>query len=309
MYRRQYRSSLVLLAVSGFLFTAASSADPTPYDKINSDTAVAPISVRPVRGGVTVLEGSGGNIGVLSGPDGLLLVDAGIAVSRQKIESALRQMSPPKLRYVIDTHWHWDHTDGNAWAHEDGATLIAHENTARHLNESITVAEWGHTFAPVVAAGRPTVLVDATLMLNMNGESIRIRHYDPAHTDGDLSVYFPKSDVLFTGDTWWNGLYPFIDYVAGGSIDGMIRAANTNLELSTGHTSIIPGHGPAGTRAELAEYRDMLVAIRERVAGLKHQGLSLNEVIATKPTGPFDPKWGGGVIDPALFTALVYRGV
>src|SRR5215467_2159027 len=108
-------------------------------------------------------------------------------------------------------------------------------------------------------------------MLSMNDESIRIRHYDPAHTDGDLSVYFPKADVLFTGDTWWNGLYPFIDYAAGGSIDGMIRAANTNLGLATEHTRVVPGHGPVGTRAELSEYRDMLVAIRDRVASLKHQ--------------------------------------
>ena len=122
-------------------------------------------------------------------------------------------------------------------------------------------------------------------------------------------MYFPKADVLFTGDTWWNGLYPFIDYVAGGSIDGMILAANTNLRFSTEQTSVIPGHGRPGRRAELVEYRDMLVAIRERVAGLKDQGLSLNEAIAAKPTEAFDARWGQGIISPALFTALVYHGV
>jgi glyoxylase-like metal-dependent hydrolase (beta-lactamase superfamily II) len=297
------------LAVISVFFTAAAAvAAPTPYDKINAEAAAGPIDIQQAHG-ITVLEGSGGNIGVLPGPDGLLMVDVGIAVSRQKIEAVLRQLSPGKIRYVINTHWHWDHSDGNAWAHEDGATLIAQANTARHLNESIRVVEWGHTFVPVPAAARPTVLVDDALTLNINGESVRICQYAASHTDGDLSVYFPKADVLFTGDTWWNGLYPFIDYVAGGSIDGMIHAANTNLELAGEHTSIVPGHGPIGTRAQLAEYRDMLVAIRGRVAELKQRGLSLNQVLAAKPTEAFDAKYGQDVIGPALFTALVYRGV
>src|SRR5262249_30086344 len=155
-----------LLAASSIVFTATASVGTTPYEKINADTAVAPISVKPVRGGVTVLEGSGGNIGVVAGPDGLLMVDAGVAGARQKIEAAVLQIRAAKVRYVIDTHWHWDHTDGNGWVHEDGATLIAHENTAKHLNESLTVVEWGHTFLPVAAGARPTVLVDAAMGLS-----------------------------------------------------------------------------------------------------------------------------------------------
>jgi glyoxylase-like metal-dependent hydrolase (beta-lactamase superfamily II) len=145
--------------------------------------------------------------------------------------------------------------------------------------------------------------------MKFNGDTVHMRYYGPSHTDGDLSVYFPKADVLFTGDTWWNGLYPFIDYVAGGSIDGMIKAANANIGMVSEHTQVVPGHGPVGGRADLVEYRDMLVSIRNRVAELKQQGKSLQQVIAAKPTAPFDPKWGQSIISPDLFTTLVYRGI
>jgi glyoxylase-like metal-dependent hydrolase (beta-lactamase superfamily II) len=142
-----------------------------------------------------------------------------------------------------------------------------------------------------------------------DGETVRIKHYGRGHTDGDMSVYFAKADVLQTGDTVWNGVYPFIDYVTGGSIDGAIRAANANIAMATNHTRVIPGHGPSGSRADLVAFRDMLLAIRNKVAALKSQGRSLSEVIVAKPTAAYDAKWGGSVISGALFTALVYRGV
>jgi len=300
--------ALALLA-TGALSLAAPSQAATPYDTINADAAQASITATPLRGGVTLLQGSGGNIGVLPGKDGAFMVDAGIAVSRQKLETALKQLGASRIQYVVNTHWHWDHADGNGWAHEDGAQIVAHPNTAKHLNETLRVEEWGHTFTPVAAAARPTVLVAAQKTMPFGDETVRIRPYVASHTDGDLSVYFTKADVLFTGDTWWNGLYPFIDYKGGGSIDGMIRAANDNLAMASDKTIIVPGHGPAGSRAELTEYRDMLVSIRDRVAKLKQQGKTLDQTIAAKPTEPFDAKWGKAIISPALFTTLVYRGV
>ena len=138
---------------------------------------------------------------------------------------------------------------------------------------------------------------------------MRIRTYVDSHTDGDLSVYFEKADVLFTGDTWWNGLYPFIDYAEGGGINGMIAAADANLAMVTDRTIIVPGHGPVGDRMQLVQYRDMLVAIRDRVAALKKEGKTLEQAIAAKPTAAFDDKWGKAIISPTLFTTLVYRGV
>ncbi len=237
------------------------------------------------------------------------MVDTGIAVSERKIKNALHGLDGGKLRYVIDTHWHWDHTDGNGWARRTGATIIADKKAVERLTQTIRVVEWEHTFTPVPKADLPNLIITGDKTLHWNGETVLIRHYRPGHTDGDISVYFTKADVLQTGDTFWNGVYPFIDYVTGGSIDGAIRAANANLALSTDHTIFIPGHGPVGNRAQMTEFRDMLVAIRGKVAALKARGKTLSEVIAAKPSAPYDAKWGKSLISGALFTSLVYRGV
>lgn len=286
-----------------------SADDTTPYAKINAAAAKDPITVKPLRGGVSALYGSGGNIGALVGKDGIFMVDAGIAVSKQKLIDAIHGLNPGKIAYLVNTHWHWDHTDGNEWMHEKGATIIASPKTARHLNQTIRIEEWGHTFTPVAKKARPTVFITSTKNIKFDEETVQIKPYKTSHTDGDLSVYFKKADVLFTGDTWWNGLYPFIDHVEGGSINGMISAANENIGLATENTIVIPGHGPEGARADLIEYRDMLVAIRDRVATLKKQGMTVDQVIAAKPTEKFDAKWGNNVINPSLFVRLVYRGV
>jgi glyoxylase-like metal-dependent hydrolase (beta-lactamase superfamily II) len=288
---------------------AVSASVESPVDKINAEAARAEITVQPLRGHLTAVMGSGGNISVLNSSEGKLMVDAGIAISRPRLEPALNRISTAPVRHLINTHWHFDHTDGNEWIHASGATIIAHENTLNHLSRTMRIDDWSHTFEPAPQGARPTLMVNTKKTLNFGGESVVISHYAPAHTDGDLYVYFTKADVLATGDTWWNGIYPFIDYVAGGSIDGMIQAANASIAFVTDRTLIVPGHGPVGDRQQLIEYRDMLVAIRKNVSVLKKQGKSLEEVIAAKPTAAYDDKWGGFVIDPAFFTRLVYRGV
>jgi glyoxylase-like metal-dependent hydrolase (beta-lactamase superfamily II) len=171
------------------------------------------------------------------------------------------------------------------------------------------VPDWQHTFEPLPPSGRPTSMVKTERTIQFGDETVLIKHDGPAHTDGDLIVYFRKADVLVTGDTYWNGIYPFIDSVAGGNIDGMIKAAELNIARITDNTLIIPGHGAVARRSDLREFRDMLVAIRDNVAALKQQGKSLEEVIAAKPTAAYDAKWGQFVIDPKFFTRLVYRGV
>ncbi|WP_433296408.1 MBL fold metallo-hydrolase [Pseudonocardia sp. CA-142604] len=295
--------------------TPPPNAQKNPYVVLNAAAARGPITVTPLRGGVYMLQGSGGNIGVLPSKDGAFMVDVGIAAAsgsrlpRQRLESALQKLGASHIRYLVNTHYHWDHTDGNSWVHEHGATIIATPGTLRNLSKSIRVVEWAHTFTPVPAAARPTVLVASEKTFTVDGKPVRLRPYGPAHTDGDLSAYFTRADVLFTGDTWWNGLYPFIDHESGGGIDGMIHAANQNIAMVGDGTIVVPGHGPVGRRADLVEYRDMLVAIRNRVADLKRRGLTVEQTIAAKPTQPFDAKWGQGVIGPDLFTTLVYRGV
>lgn len=279
-------------------------------DSIRASAATAPIKVHKLRGNVSVLEGSGGNIAVFTGSDGKVLVDAGITASRPRILEALSGLSNDPVRYLINTHWHFDHADGNEWLKKEGATIIAHENARKHLAEATRVEDWNFNFPPSPADAVPSEVIANDRTLKANGATLALKYYGPSHTDGDLSVTFTEADVLHTGDTYWNGFYPFIDYSTGGSIDGTIRAAEANLTAARDTTIVIPGHGPpASNKTELKAYRDMLVDIREKVAALKKQGRSQEDTIAAKPTATYDAKWGQFAVNPTLFTKLVYMGV
>lgn len=271
--------------------------------------AKAKIETHPLRRGISVLEGSGGNIAVLTGKDGKLLTDSGFTVSRARLVEALNQLSADPITQLINTHWHIDHTDGNDWVHAAGATITAHENTKKHLSTSTRVEGWQYTFPPAPAGALPATVFNDQHRTHHNDTNIALKYYGPAHTDSDISVVFEEADVIHVGDTWWNGIYPFIDYSTGGSIDGMIRATERNLNVITDNTIVIPGHGPVGNKAGLTEFRDMLTTTRNNVAALKKQGKSLDQTIAAKPTAAFDAKWGQLLITPAFFVTLVYSGV
>lgn len=309
--RHRLRLSLAVLAVlvTWSQATPVFAQTTSPVIKINEAAAAAEISVENLRGNISVLYGSGGNIVVFSSSDGKLLVDAGIGVSRPKIEAALARISPAPPKYLINTHWHWDHTDGNEWLHSLGATIIAQENVLKRLSATTRVDDWDYTFQPWPVGARPTVTFKTSKTLRFGGETVLLKNYGTGHTDGDAVIYFKRADVLALGDIFWNGYYPFIDNNTGGGINNVIRWANASIALANDRTIIVPGHGPAGTRAQLVEFRDMLVAIRDNVARLKKQGKSLAEVIAARPTAAYDAKWGGFVIDPEFFTRLVYAGV
>ena len=277
---------------------------------IKDSAAVSPIVTHKLRGNISALEGSGGNIAVLNGPDGKVLVDAGIGVSRPQITKALADLGPEPITHLINTHWHFDHADGNTWLNAAGAKIIAQENTRRRLSEVQRVEDWDYNFLPPPSGGIPSEVFADEHNLKLNGASIALKHYLPAHTDSDISVRFGEADVLHVADTFWNGVYPFIDYSTGGSIDGTIAACEANLAATTADTIIIAGHGqPVSNRAELKEFRDMLVAVREKVSTLKKQGRSRDEIVAAKPTAAFDAEFGNFVIDPGFFTRLVYEGV
>lgn len=304
-------SASAVAATGGWLsppeaFAAARSV----VDLIRAQAATTPITVQGLRGGVSVLEGSGGNIAVLAGTDGKLFVDAGITVSRPRLLEATARLGPEPITHLINTHWHFDHTDGNQWLNMEGAAILAHENTHVHLLSAQRVEDWDFDFPPAPLPAVPSETIATERSMKLNGATLTLRPYAPAHTDGDLSVLFAEADVLHCGDTYWNGIYPFIDYSTGGSIDGMIAATDANLAAATERTIVIPGHGaPASNRVELAEYRGMLVMIRDNVAKLKQEGRSLDETIAARPTADYDAKWGQFVISPAFFTRLVYAGV
>lgn len=269
----------------------------------------ANITVQSLRGNVSALIGSGGNIAVLPGPDGKLIVDSGYLSSRGKIADALTSISLDPVKHLVNTHWHFDHTDGNEWMHSEGATITAHENTRKRLSTSTRVDDWDFTFPPSPAGALPSETFSSEKMLNLNGANIALKYYGPAHTDGDVSVYFTEADVLHTGDTWWNGRFPFIDYSTGGNIHGMIRAAEANVDLANDKTLVIPGHGAIAGKADLVNYRNLLVTVRDRIIELKVEGKSLAEILSAKPTAAYDAKWAGTFIDGEFFTRLVYKGL
>jgi glyoxylase-like metal-dependent hydrolase (beta-lactamase superfamily II) len=304
------------IASAGILTTAAVLSPPHLFaDKENivltarKRAETASIDVQALRGNVSALIGSGGNIGVLTGPDGKVIIDSGYSTSRAKITEALARMGPEPVQHLINTHWHFDHTDGNEWMHSGGATILAHENTKKHLSTTTRVEDWDFTFPPSPAGAIPNEIFDKERALHLNSATIALTYYGPSHTDGDISAYFVEADVLHCGDTWWNGHYPFIDYSTGGNIKGMIKAAEANLGRVTDKTIVIPGHGKVAGKAELTEYRDMLVTIHDRVAAAKKEGKSLDEVTAAKLTKEYDSKWATSFITGDVFTKLVFVGV
>lgn len=299
-------------AATGGWLTPAAAFDKARgiVDMMRDEAAKTKIKVHKLRGNVSILEGSGGNIAVLTGRDGKVFVDAGITASRPRILEAANSLSRDPITHLINTHWHFDHADGNAWLNAEGAEITAHANTHKHLMSTQRVDDWDFNFTPPVLAAVPTDVFDTDKTLKLNGTTLQLKYYGPAHTDSDMSVNFGEPDIVHVGDTYWNGIYPFIDYSTGGSIDGTIKATEANLAVATRRTIIIPGHGtPVSNKEELQAYRDMLVGIRDNVAKLKSQGRSVEDTIAAKPTAAFDAKWGQFVITPEFFTRLVYKGV
>jgi glyoxylase-like metal-dependent hydrolase (beta-lactamase superfamily II) len=272
--------------------------------------ATAMVTVQALRRNVSVLLGAGGNIAVLTGPDGKLVIDAGIITGRPNVSKALASINSHPVKQLINTHWHFDHTGGNEWLHQAGASILAHESTRKHLSKDTRVAgNWQYTFPPSPAGALPSTVFQDDYTAQANGETLMLQHYPPAHTDSDISVLFTEADILLTGDTFWNRDYPFVDYGTGGSIDGQIQAAEANIAKVTEKTIVVPGHGAVGGKGDLVLFRDVLVDIRDNVAALKKQGKPLSEVIAAKPSARYDREWGNLFQNPSDFVALVYQGV
>jgi glyoxylase-like metal-dependent hydrolase (beta-lactamase superfamily II) len=309
--RRQFLAAAGLTAATAWVAPRAlfAKSDDALVPSAFKAAATAKVTVQTLRRNISVLLGAGGNISVLTGPDGKLLVDAEIASARPNVSSALASISADPIKQLINTHWHFDHTGGNEWLHEAGATILAHENTRKHLSEETRVEGWTHTFPAAPAGAIPSTVFKDDYDLHVNGTTLILKHYLPAHTDSDISVHFVEADVFHTGDTFWNRNYPFIDYSTGGSIDGTIRAAEANLAKVTDKMIVIPGHGAVGGKADLKLFRDVMVDVREKVAAFKKQGRSLAEVVAARPGARTDEEWGKGFMTPALFLEWVYQGV
>jgi cyclase len=272
--------------------------------QMRAGMGATPVTSAPLRPNLTMLAGPGGNVVVLNGADGKVVVDTFVQPAWNNLKAALDKIGNQKIATVIDTHWHFDHADNNGAFRKEGAAIVAHDNCKKRMSEAHELL--GAKFPPSPADALPTQTFAATRRIDANGDQLMLGKIPNAHTDTDIYIKFQKANVLHLGDVYFNGMYPFIDTSTGGSINGMIDGANFSMKHADASTKIVPGHGPLGDLAALTTYRDMLVTVRDRVAKLKKSGQSLKEVLAATPTKDLDATWGKGFMQPNDFLAIVY---
>jgi len=259
-----------------------------------------------VADGIYMLLGLGGNIGVSVGEDGILLVDTQFSELMEKIKSAIAEINRGPIRIVLNTNWHYDHAYGNEPLGKSGALIIAHENSRMRMTSEQHYPDFDMHYPAVPKAALPVVTFKDSLTLHFNGEEVQVIHIENAHSDADIVIYLRKANVIHTGDLYFTILYPYIDVSHGGSIDGMIAAAERIIGMIDKNTKIIPGHGPLSNREELTKYRDMLVTLRDRIKSQIKEGKTLEEVLASKPTADFD-KVQAKAIPPEMFVKIIYN--
>ena len=265
-----------------------------------------PITSTKLSDNLTLFMGPGGNVVVLNGKDGKLLVDTFTQFAWDRFKKVLDEISNAPVKLAIDSHWHWDHTDNNVNVRAAGATLIAHENTLKRLKETHDLDVIGLHFDPSPENALPQRTFKESYQMNFSGEHVTLGHLAPAHTDSDIYIHFQKANVLHMGDVFFNGIYSYIDKETSGSIGGMIAGTTKMLAMVDNDTKIVPGHGPLGNKTDLKMFRDMLVTARDRVRKLKSSGKTLEEAVAAKPLSDLDPVWGKGVLNGEAFVHVIY---
>ena len=253
------------------------------------------------------LFGAGGNIAVLTGPEGALVVDSDLVELSAKLRGALARVSDQPPRFLVNTHFHFDHAGGNTTLGRGGTVIVAHDNVRKHLmTRQVVYVGVGIATEPTAREGLPVVTFADGVRFHLNGEDVVVTHVANAHTDSDAFVLFKKANVLHTGDLFMSLGYPFVDAGNGGSLDGVIAAHEKALSLCNDATRVIPGHGQIVSKAELQAYHDMLVVVRKRIADLVRKGRSLEQVQAAGPTREFDPRWGQGFVKPDVFVQRIF---
>jgi len=290
--------AVVAMAVFSMIWPVAVAAQ--------QDFSKVEIKTIDLGSGLAMLQGAGGNIGVSTGPDGVFLIDDQYAPLTKKIRAAIRELSKEPIRFVLNTHWHGDHTGGNENLGQTGVLILAHHRVRERLSSEQFQAIRNRTIPASPKAAWPVVTFEEGVTLHLNGQTIEVTHVDPAHTDGDSIVYFREADLLHMGDTYFSGMYPFIDTSSGGRIDGMIAAAERGLAIAGPKTRIIPGHGPLSNREGLSGTLEMLISVRDRVRNLMAEGLDRAQVIEKKPSRSFDGNYGGGFMKPDVFVGIVF---
>jgi cyclase len=256
---------------------------------------------------VYMLTGAGGNMGLSVGADAVFLIDDQFAPLAPKIKAAIARLTPKPVQWLLNTHFHFDHTGGNEAFGGDGSVIVAHDNVRRRMSTDQLIA-MGSSMNPQKASPKvalPVVTVQGELSFHINGDELHAFHVPRAHTDGDLIVHFRKSDVIHMGDVFFNGNYPFIDASSGGTAAGVIAAHDRVLSLSSDTTRIIPGHGRLATKADLQATRDMLLNVMQRIQEMRRAGKSDADIRAAKPSAEFDARYGGGFVKPEAFVQML----
>ena len=293
-----------LIAVA-VLFLSLMVTGAEAHDEADEFAGVT-VETTPLRGGLFMLSGAGGNMLAGAGKDGAFLVDDQFGPLHSKIRDALSAVGAEPLRFIINTHWHGDHTGGNEAFAKEGVVILAQDNVRRRMSAEQVIKALNRTVPASPEAALPVITFSTEASLHLNGDIAHAIHIEHAHTDGDSLVWFEKANVLHMGDIFFNRMYPLIDLSTGGGINGVIAGVERGLALADGQTQIIPGHGPLASKADLAAYAAMLKDIRSRVAALKAAGKSREEVIAAKPSAAYDEQLGHGFIKPDQLAGFVF---
>jgi glyoxylase-like metal-dependent hydrolase (beta-lactamase superfamily II) len=281
------------------LLLAACVAVPAAAAHAQQDFSAVEIKVHHVAGNVHYLEGQGGNVGVLVGDDGVLMIDDQFAPLSDKLVAAIRTLSDKPIRLLVNTHIHGDHTGGNANFGAMGVAIVAHDNVRERLAAGVNNA------APASAAALPIVTFGDMLTLHLNGESITVGKLPPAHTDGDSYIHFANADVIHAGDVFRTVGYPGVDFANGGTVKGTIAALQALVDLAGPNTKILPGHGVVSTREDVAEFRDLAIELERRISELLRMGMTLEQVVAAEPTADLDAQYGSPErLIPAFYNSI-----
>ena len=294
-----------IMALSGPAFAQqppAAAPPPPDFSKVE-------IKTTHLGDTIYMLEGQGGNITVAVGKDGIIMVDGQYAPLHDKIKAAIEAISKKPIKYLINTHFHGDHTGGNELFARDGATIVSQVNVKNRLAAGTSNGLTGAKTPPAPPAALPSDTYSNFSKIRLEGRVADLKHIANAHTDGDTYVWFKTANVLSTGDTFTNGRYPNIDFANGGNIRGMIAATDAYLKLVNARTRIVPGHGPLADKAALLEYRAMLISAHDRMAKLVKEGKSEDEAVAAKPFTDFDAKWAPTELASKNFVRVVYHSL
>jgi glyoxylase-like metal-dependent hydrolase (beta-lactamase superfamily II) len=301
---RHFKLPAARTLTAALLLALAGSALAQDFSKVE-------IRAQKLNDTTWMLVGAGGNMGLSVGEDAVFLIDDQYAPMVPKIKAAIAAITSKPLQFVLNTHFHFDHTGGNEALGQAGALIVAHDNVRRRLSVDQLISFAGNSARQAASpkAALPVITVPGAISFHINGEEVHAFHVPAAHTDGDLIVHFKGGDIVHMGDVFFNGSYPFIDVGSGGSPLGLLAAFDRVLALAGEKTRIIPGHGPLADKAALQSTRDMLATLIQRIADLRRSGKTDQQVREAKPTADHDATWGGGFIKPDQFVQLVLDGL